>query len=177
MLCRTAPYPGPYHFPASLTNTRSRYTRYKWERRAARHPAMLGTTLPDPAMFGTMLHGPQSAELPLPLLETRRHMLLGMFPLTAPETYTRDQPFTRQAKVGSPEQTPLCAAVPCIPCAGFSRLASWAGCLLRWPAAAFPLEGPSSRISSLGPQDHMFLSSQRTSAAGPVTTLPGAELK
>lgn len=62
--------------------------------------------------------------------------------------------------MGSPEKTPFCTAIPCIPCAGFSRLASWAGCLLRWPVAAFPLEGPSSRISSLGPWDHVSLTTE-----------------
>lgn len=83
----------------------------------------LGTTLPHPAMLrttllsqqclepcywssnawnhatqssnGTTLHGPQRTMLPLPLLETRRHMLLGMFLLMAPEKYTEDTLPTR----------------------------------------------------------------------------------
>ncbi|RMC13635.1 hypothetical protein DUI87_08712 [Hirundo rustica rustica] len=64
-------------------------------------PATLGTTLPDPATLGTMLHGPQLTMLPLPLLETRRHMLLGSFLLTAPDIYTENS-----LSQGRPRQCP-----------------------------------------------------------------------
>lgn len=132
-----------------------------------------------PAMDPARNHVPRTStpRAASPITANKEALAPCNAPAHGPREVHGEQPFTRQARVGSPEQSPLCAAIPWIPCSGFSRLASWAGCLLRWPAAAFPLEGPSSRISSLGPRDHMFFSPQRTSAAGPVTALPGGKLK
>lgn len=68
---------------------------------------------------------------PRPLLQTREHVLLGMFPLAAPEMYVENS-LSRGRPRWEAQSKPLCRAIPCIPCAGFSRLASWAGCLFRW---------------------------------------------
>lgn len=134
-----------------------------------------------PAVLGTAVQIQQCLEAcsvdTSPIIANKGARAPWNVPARSPRDVRGEQPFTRQAEVGSPKQTPvhshslypLCWLLE-------ARQLGWV--FVQVVNSSRLPGGPSSRIASLGPRDHTFLSPQRTcAAAGPVTTLPGGELK
>lgn len=105
---------------------------------------------------GTMLHGPQCTLLPLPLLETRIHMLLGMFLLTVPEMY-RENSLSQGRPRWEAQKKPLCAQpFPVSPALAFQDLPSGLSVCSGGQQQPSPWRGLPAEFLLLGPKITCF---------------------